>query len=79
MQIVNFRRREAVANASHKQNGVEADELDSDDEDVIDPKMLGPAPKLQTIDTEELEAIEAIDTVAPLSSKSDLIVKHVKK
>lgn len=41
--------------------------------------MLGPAPKLQTIDTEELEAIEAIDTVAPLSSKSDLIVKHVKK
>lgn len=32
---------------------------------------------LSTIDSALLTAIEAIDTVAPLSSKSDLIVKHV--
>jgi SNF2 family DNA or RNA helicase len=31
------------------------------------------------ISSEELGDIEAVDTVAPMSSKSDMIVKHVKK
>lgn len=34
--------------------------------------------KLSTISATELEDIEAIDTVQPLSAKSDVVVKHVK-
>lgn len=34
--------------------------------------------KLSTISVVELEEIEAVQTVQPLSSKSDLVVKHVK-
>lgn len=34
--------------------------------------------RLSTIDQDELGKIEEIETAAPLSSKSDLIVKHVK-
>lgn len=74
-QVVNYKRLGAAEVEAIRESGGNADsQMDTVDLDAVDRPV-----RLATIDEDELAKIEAIETVAPLSSKSDMIVKHVKQ
>lgn len=52
-------------------------ELDYEDEDMEHVEYQAPV-ILRTLAADVLEEIRDVETVRPLSSKSDMIVKHVK-
>jgi hypothetical protein len=54
---------------------VAADDLE--DVQMFDETSFDATVELNIIDSDLLAKIESIDTVQPLSSKSDLLVKHV--
>lgn len=64
----------------YRHRGHEDEDEQDDDGDVEmlgDGLVLDPPVKLSTVDGDLLTAIESVDTVDPLSSKSDFIVKHI--
>lgn len=71
LQVVKYRHH------AHDGDPQDDEEDDGDVEMFGDGLVLNPPVKLSTVDRALLTAIESIDTVAPLSSKSDVIVKHI--
>lgn len=70
-EVVKYRRPRAVGEDEEEGN-------ENGDVEMLEAGLEAEAPvKLNLIDPELLAAIDDIDTVAPLSSKSDAIVKHV--
>ena len=51
---------------------------DSNGYEDVDPVTFEAPVRLSTIDEDELAEIQDVETAIPLSSKSDLMVKHVK-